>query len=100
MTEVVVAVSVAPDLPLYGLTHVPDPAAVRYRTWVHLVSELVGREAERRPVVLFGASMGGRLAYDVAAATQTPVGVIATCLCRDPAQRASATQLRKALRSL
>ncbi|MEY4508699.1 MAG: hypothetical protein RLZZ450_821 [Pseudomonadota bacterium] len=26
--------------------------------------------------------------------------VIATCLCRDPAQRASATQLRKALRSL
>lgn len=27
-------------------------------------------------------------------------GVIAACLCRDPAQRASATQLRKALRSL
>lgn len=72
--------AVAPDLPLYGLTRVPDPAAVRYRTWVDVVAEVVEREAERRPVVLFGASMGGRLAYDVAAAAGTPVGVIATCL--------------------
>jgi serine/threonine protein kinase len=34
------------------------------------------------------------------ARTSSLATVIATCLCRDPAQRASATQLRKALRSL
>lgn len=81
--------AVAPDLPLYGLTHVADPGAVRYRTWVDVVAQVVEREAEQRPVVLFGASMGGRLAYDVAALTRLPVGVIATCLLdpRAPAVR-------------
>ncbi len=79
--------AVAPDLPLYGLTHVPDPGAVRYRTWVEVVAHVVEREAQQRPVVLFGASMGGRLAYDVAALTRRPVGVIATCLL-DPRQPA------------
>lgn len=72
--------AVAPDLPLFGLTEVPDRRAVRYAGWVELVAELVGREAARAPVVLFGASIGGRLAYDVAALTGLPVGVIATCL--------------------
>ncbi len=81
--------AVAPDLPLFGLTHVPDPGAVRYRTWIDVVAQVVEREAEQRPVVLFGASMGGRLAYDVAALTRLPVGVIATCLLdpRTPAVR-------------
>ena len=81
--------AVAPDLPLYGLTHVPDPGVVRYSTWIDVVSHIVEREARQRPVVLFGASMGGRLAYDVAARTRLPVGVIATCLLdpRDPRVR-------------
>lgn len=72
--------AVAPDLPLYGLTGVPDPGSVRYRDWVDVVADVVDLESRRRPVVVFGASMGGRLAYDVAARTGTPVGVIATCL--------------------
>lgn len=76
--------AVAPDLPLFGLTQVADRARVRYRDWVELVVDLVERERDHGPVVLFGASVGGRLAYDaaaVAAARGIPVaGVIATCL--------------------
>ena len=51
--------AVAPDLPLYGLTHVAERRAVRYADWVALVAELVRVEARRAPVVLFGASIGG-----------------------------------------
>jgi alpha-beta hydrolase superfamily lysophospholipase len=88
--------AVAPDLPLFGLTEVTKRAAVRYADWVALAADLAERESARGPVVLFGASIGGRLAYDAAAvaATRGPIsGVIATCLLdpRDPqVRRASA----------
>lgn len=98
----------APDLPLYGDTKVPDPAAVRYADWVDLLCDLVRAEraADPRPLILFGASMGGMLAYEVAARTRTggqersdrgddPVdAVIATCLLdmADPDARAAATR--------
>jgi alpha-beta hydrolase superfamily lysophospholipase len=59
--------AVAPDLPLFGLTEVTDRAAVRYADWVALAADLAERESARGPVVLFGASIGGRLAYDAAA---------------------------------
>lgn len=54
--------AVAPDLPLFGLTDVDDPGSVRYADWLALLVELVEREAARGPVVLFGVSIGGRLA--------------------------------------
>lgn len=60
------AESVAPDLPGYGHTVVEDPAGVRYEDWVDAVAALVDRRPAERPVVLVGASMGGRLALDVA----------------------------------
>jgi alpha-beta hydrolase superfamily lysophospholipase len=89
--------SVAPDLPLFGLTDVANRAAVRYADWVALAADLAQRESIRGPVVLFGASIGGRLAYDAAAVAAdrgVPVaGVIATNLLdpRDPqVRRASA----------
>lgn len=89
--------AVAPDLPLFGLTDVADRTAVRYADWVALAVDLAERESVRGPVVLFGASIGGRLAYDaaaVAAGRGVPVaGVIATNLLdpRDPqVRRASA----------
>ncbi|MGJ7440529.1 alpha/beta hydrolase [Aquipuribacter sp. MA13-6] len=61
------AEALAPDLPGYGHTVVVDRRAVRYGDWVAAVADLVGQVAVRgRPLVLVGASMGGRLALDVA----------------------------------
>lgn len=86
----------APDLPLYGDTVEPDPAGVRYGDWVELLCELVRAEraADPRPLVLFGASMGGMLAYEVAARTRLIDAVLATCLLdmTDPGARAAATR--------
>jgi alpha-beta hydrolase superfamily lysophospholipase len=75
--------AVAPDLPGYGHTVTPDRRGVRYRDWVDAVAALV--EAERRPdtpVVLVGASMGGRLALDVAhvLGAGAVAAAVATCL--------------------
>lgn len=86
----------APDLPLYGDTVEPDPAGVRYDDWVDLLCDLVAAEraADPRPLILFGASMGGMLAYEVAARTGQVAAVVATCLLdlSDPAPRAAATR--------
>lgn len=93
----------APDLPLYGDTVEPDPSGVRYADWVDLLCDLVRAEcaADPRPLVLFGASMGGMLAYEVAARTQrsdsgggSVAAVVATCLLdmSDRAARAAATR--------
>ena len=86
----------APDLPLFGDTVVADPAGVRYDDWVDLLCDLVRAEraADPRPLILFGASMGGMLAYEVAARTGQVDAVVATCLLdmRDPAARAAATR--------
>ncbi len=82
-----VAETVAPDLPGYGHTRLAD-GPYRYEDWCEVVADLVDAEVARdgRPVVLFGASMGGMLAYDVAARSEHVVGVVATCLLepRDP----------------
>ena len=98
----------APVLPLYGYTETPDPCGVRYQDWVDLLCDLVRAEraADPRPLILFGASMGGMLAYEVAARTggqersDRGVGtgqvaaVLATCLLdvSDPVARAAATR--------
>lgn len=86
----------APDLPLYGDTVEPHPARVRYDDWVDLLCDLVHAEcaADPRPLVLFGASMGGMLAYEVAARTGQVAAVVATCLLdvADPTARADATR--------
>lgn len=88
----------APDLPLYGDTDVADPAGVRYDDWVDLLCDLVRAEraADPRPLILFGASMGGMLAYEVAARTGEAAAVAVTCLLdmADPAARAAATRFR------
>ena len=86
----------APDLPLYGDTVVAQPSRVRYQDWVALLTDLVNAEraADPRPLILFGASMGGMLAYEVAARTGQVAAVVATCLLdvSDPAARAAATR--------
>jgi alpha-beta hydrolase superfamily lysophospholipase len=73
-----------PDLPGYGLSRVP-PGLVRYDEWVSCVADLAEEERRRsgRPVVLFGMSVGGYLAYLAAAQGRNAAGVIATTLA-DP----------------
>jgi alpha-beta hydrolase superfamily lysophospholipase len=82
--------AIFPDMPGYGLTSMPtEPFG--YDLWVDLAVELVEREAARdgRPIVVFGASLGGMLAYEVAARSSSVRGVIATMLAdpRDAAVR-------------
>jgi alpha-beta hydrolase superfamily lysophospholipase len=84
--------TVSPDLPGYGLTRVPRKR-FEYGLWVDCVEALIEAEVARdgRPVVLFGVSLGGLLAYQVAArcaARGTIRGVVATTLA-DPREHAT-----------
>lgn len=76
------AEAVAPDLPGYGHTVVPDRRAVRYGDWVDAVVELAQNVRSERRLLFLGASMGGRLALDVAyrLGPGSVQGVVATCL--------------------
>jgi len=75
---------VVPDLPGYGATRPTRPGRVTYEQWVATGRALVARD--ERPVVIVGLSIGGMLAYDIAAASSTRVSaVVATCLL-DPAR--------------
>lgn len=81
------AETVAPDLPGYGHTHVVDGDRYTYADWVDCVEALVEAESsDGRPIVLFGASMGGMLGFDVAARSPRVRAVVATCLL-DPRDR-------------
>ena len=82
--------TVSPDLPGYGLTTVARGRLV-YPLWIDCVSALIDAEIARdgRPVVLFGVSLGGLLAYHAAARSKRVVGLVATTLAdpREPAVR-------------
>jgi alpha-beta hydrolase superfamily lysophospholipase len=82
--------TVSPDLPGYGLTHVPRER-LEYGLWVDCVADLIAAEIARdaRPVLLFGVSLGGLLAYHAAARSRRVAGLIATTLAdpREPAVR-------------
>lgn len=82
--------TVSPDLPGYGLTACPRHR-MDYALWVDCVSALIDAELARdgRPVVLFGVSLGGLLAYHAAARSRRVVGLVATTLAdtREPAVR-------------
>lgn len=71
-----------PDLPGYGRTDVRSAAAVRYSDWVDCVADLVRAEkaVDPRPLVVFGASMGGMLAYEAAARSGMVDAIAVTCL--------------------
>jgi alpha-beta hydrolase superfamily lysophospholipase len=80
--------TVAPDLPGYGLTRVAR-RRFTYPLWVDCVSDLIDAEIARdgRPVVLFGVSLGGLLAYQAAAQSRRVIGLMATTLA-DPREKA------------
>lgn len=73
--------TVSVDLPGYGLTEVRPDRVVLYDDWVDLVSDLVDAETGRegKPIVLFGLSAGGMLAYHVAARNPRVAGIVGTC---------------------
>jgi alpha-beta hydrolase superfamily lysophospholipase len=79
--------TVSPDLPGYGLTKVPW-SRFDYGTWIDCVAALIDAEIARdgKPVVLFGVSLGGMLAYQVAARSRKVAALIATTLA-DPRER-------------
>jgi len=72
---------IAPDLPGYGLTAVP-PERMTWQLWLDCVSALVDRELaeDDRPVVLYGLSLGGVVAYHVAAASPRVSALAVTTL--------------------
>jgi alpha-beta hydrolase superfamily lysophospholipase len=74
--------SVAPDLPGYGLTRVPDGLPLTWSLWVEVVREVARRERARtgRRVVLCGLSIGGTLAWHAAAGNGDVAGVMVTTL--------------------
>jgi alpha-beta hydrolase superfamily lysophospholipase len=82
--------TVAPDMPGYGLTTVPR-RFMTYDRWIDCAVDLVRAEHERDglPIVLFGVSLGGLLAYQVACRSPHVIGLIATTLAdpREPASR-------------
>lgn len=84
----------AVDLPLYGRTISPTPDEVRYDDWVRLLVDLVGAEHDERPLILLGASIGGMLAYEVAARSPYVATVAATCLLDPRDWRARAHMTR------
>jgi alpha-beta hydrolase superfamily lysophospholipase len=82
--------TVAPDFPGYGLTKVPRKR-MTYDLWIDCACDLIDRELARDdlPIVLFGVSLGGLLAYQAAARSKKVIGLIATTLAdpREPASR-------------
>lgn len=86
---------VAPDLPGYGMTDAPS-VMMTQDAWVQVVADLVDAEVARDglPVVLFGASLGGMLAYQVACRNPVVSGVIATTLA-NPADPETGALLAK-----
>jgi alpha-beta hydrolase superfamily lysophospholipase len=91
--------TVAPDLPGYGLTRVPR-RQMTYPLWIDCTCDLIDAELARdnRPMILFGVSLGGLLAYQAAARSSVlarhnaragrskVIGLIATTLA-DPRER-------------
>lgn len=85
----------APDLPGYGLT-TPRSRHIDYGDWIQMTADLVDAELARdsQSIALFGLSMGGMLAYQVAARSGKIRGVIATTLLdvREPEVRKPLTR--------
>jgi alpha-beta hydrolase superfamily lysophospholipase len=83
---------VAIDLPGYGLTKAAR--AYTHDEWVDCLTDLIFAERQRSdlPIVLFGGSMGGLVAYAAAAKSRAVAALVVTCLL-DPRR----AQVRRAV---
>ncbi len=70
--------TIAIDMPEYGMTQVASGALVTYDDWVQAGSDLIDRELEKdgRPIVLYGLSAGGMLAFHTAALNKKVKGIV------------------------
>ncbi len=86
----------APDLIGYGLTKNPNKVNIKYDEWINCVSDLVDEEfkKDQKPIVLFGLSVGGMLAYQVASKNPKVKGIMVTTLA-DPRQQSVKDDLSK-----
>ncbi|MEH6344280.1 MAG: alpha/beta fold hydrolase [Bermanella sp.] len=73
--------TVAIDLLNYGETHVAAGHKVSYQDWVDQVVDFIAYERSRdeRPIILYGLSAGGMLAYHAAAIDKNVAGVVGMC---------------------
>lgn len=80
---------IAPDLIGYGLTENPKNWNIDYSVWVDCISDFIDTELlkDNRPIVLFGLSVGGMLAYQVAAKNKNVKGIIVTTLADPRSQK-------------
>lgn len=85
---------VAIDLPLYGETRTKNPSRVRYSDWVEVLVDFLIHHDDSRPVILFGASMGGLLAVEVATRSGLVKHVMVTCLLDPHTREARQSMLR------
>lgn len=69
-----------PDLPLYGYSTTVSPQNVRYEDWIECLRAFIEETDDGRPVILWGFSIGGMLAHEVACRSPLVNEVIATCL--------------------
>ena len=68
------------DMPFYGMTDNRE-SHITWADWVDIGADLVRREiaADGKPVVLYGLSAGGMLAYHIAAETRQVAGIMGMC---------------------
>lgn len=66
------------DLPPYGMSQHQGQKAILYDDWVNIVIDFIRYEQQRdnRPIILYGLSAGGMLAYHVAAKYPHVAGIV------------------------
>ena len=68
--------TIAIDMPGYGVTEIADGALVKYDDWVQIGSDLIERERDGRPIVLYGLSAGGMETFHVAGLNGDVAGIV------------------------
>jgi alpha-beta hydrolase superfamily lysophospholipase len=68
------------DMPLYGMSENNEPT-VTYEDWIDVSLKFIDSESKRdgKPVVLYGLSAGGMLAYHVACLEPRVRGIVGMC---------------------
>ncbi len=70
--------TIAIDMPEYGMTQVASGALVTYNDWVQAGNDLIDAELAKdpRPIVLYGLSAGGMLAFHIASLNKKVKGIV------------------------